>query len=164
MNNSKYFSFSFSTCRPFTCLLCPLTFITKYRRDRHVRHNHNSTGGKNVQCTICKKFFSSTTSLKVHLLTHTLTYKFRCEYCGKQFLTSGNFKCHVATHTGELPYKCGVCPQAFTSSSSAAVHRRIHKQHNAFKCSFCALTFVNINSLKFHVKADHRTAQAADIK
>jgi len=65
----------------------------------HLYNNHNKTGEKNI-CHKCKKTFSSSQSLKTHLLTSLKCSKEKneisnkCEYCDKEFSSKQMFIYH----------------------------------------------------------------------
>ena len=52
---------------------------------------------------------------------------FECTICGKACSKSSSLTVHMRTHSGDRPYTCTTCGQAFSRSGNLAVHsRRMH--------------------------------------
>ncbi|CAL4181104.1 unnamed protein product, partial [Meganyctiphanes norvegica] len=76
-------------------------------------------------CPYCNNSFSSTTSLKHHIRTHTGEKPFTCPHCSYLSSTKGNLKRHFRLHTGEKPFTCNFCP--YRSADKSGLNRHICK-------------------------------------
>ena len=71
---------------------------------------------KLVQCEVCNKEFSHTSSLAYHRASaHAEEKKFVCEICGKGFTHKQLLVNHTYVHSDEKVFKCSVCPARFKS-------------------------------------------------
>lgn len=56
-----------------------------------------------------------------------------CHLCQKNFSSTSSLQIHMRTHTGERPFVCSVCQKAFTTKGNLKV--RYSKQFNHFPIS-----------------------------
>ena len=80
----------------------------------------------NYACKTSGMAFSKSSSLTVHMRTHTKEKPFDCKTCGKAFSGSSNLTRHMRTHSGEKPFDCKTCGRAFARSDNLATHMRTH--------------------------------------
>uniref|UniRef100_A0A665TZV5 C2H2-type domain-containing protein n=2 Tax=Echeneis naucrates TaxID=173247 RepID=A0A665TZV5_ECHNA len=89
-------------------------------------HRTLDGGMKLFGCSVCMKFFSSSSSIRKHLRIHTGEKPFDCSVCGKRFTEKGNLVSHMACHTGEKRFSCNGCNRKF-------IWRSVFKKHKCVK-------------------------------
>ncbi|XP_071062665.1 zinc finger protein 233-like [Pseudochaenichthys georgianus] len=116
------------------------------------RHMRVHTGEKRHSCSVCKRDFSRSAHLKNHMRVHTGEKPFSCSVCKKAFSQRGNLKDHMRIHTGEKPYSCSVCKKAFSRSIRLKDHIRVHTGETPFSCSVCKKGLSWSAQLKHHMR------------
>ncbi|NWV68873.1 ZN180 protein, partial [Malurus elegans] len=53
------------------------------------------------------------------------------------FSISSSLMVHLRSHSGERPYKCGECGESFKRSSHLLGHRKIHTGERPYECGQC---------------------------
>ncbi|CAB3252305.1 unnamed protein product [Arctia plantaginis] len=80
---------------------------------------------------------------------------YKCFACKKQFTLSYYLKLHVRSHTDEKPYKCSMCGQSFITASKLGRHnKRIHLAAR-FQCRICFKIFSRFELLTNHFDKSH---------
>ena len=119
----------------------------------------NSSNRKMYVCKYCKKQFSQTTHLEVHVRSHVGLKPYTCEHCGKSFTQGGNLRTHIRLHTGEQPFKCDICTKRFSRKGNLQAHMLTHDKSKPFPCKLddCEKSFTQLGNLKSHQNKFHST-------
>ena len=121
----------------------------------------NATTGnrKMYVCKYCKKQFSQTTHLEVHVRSHVGLKPYKCEHCGKSFTQGGNLRTHIRLHTGEQPFQCEICTKRFSRKGNLQAHMLTHDKSKPFPCKLdnCEKSFTQLGNLKSHQNKFHST-------
>ncbi|XP_073914567.1 zinc finger protein 28 homolog isoform X1 [Castor canadensis] len=108
-------------------------------------------GKKLFKCNECKKTFTQSSSLTVHLRIHTGEKPYKCNDCGKAFSDGSSFARHQRCHTGKKPYECIECGKAFIQNTSLIRHwRYYHTGEKPFDCIDCGKAFSDHIGLNQH--------------
>ncbi|XP_017003754.3 transcription factor Ouib-like isoform X2 [Drosophila takahashii] len=79
---------------PYVCKYCGQRFDNCLKRLFHERKHKESPDHRPHVCSICKKGFKSTTSLRNHSVVHTGEQPFHCELCQTHFNRRNSLRTH----------------------------------------------------------------------
>ncbi|GIY77175.1 zinc finger protein 99 [Caerostris darwini] len=138
----------------YDCLVCGYRYS-------YVSESIQDDAKSSLNCPICDKHFSQTSSLKRHMVSHSGERPFGCKECDKTFKTKAALKRHSIIHTGECPYECSTCKRKFNQISNLRKHLVIHNNNCPFYCDNCGKGFNQMSNLKKH-KVVHRQEKIID--
>lgn len=140
-----------------SCEICGKSFINstilKYHSTVHT--------GKSFSCDVCEKSFTCSSSLVKHKkLVHQRVYSSICSHCGKRFTTESTLKDHITTHTGKKRFPCDNCKKSFNRYSNLSTHKlTVHKDVPSHSCKICAKRFETLAKLTEHITTAHRKSE-----
>lgn len=99
---------------------------------------------------------SDTTTLKMHIRTHTGEKSYQCDHCDKTFNKFDSLNVHMRLHTGEKPYSCNLCSYSCRQSSNLIAHKLKHTGLR-YACTNCKYTSYQKGHVKSHMWNRHHT-------
>ena len=140
--------------RGFVCQICPISFKTKTKLERHDDSVHKKL--KLFGCLYCTNTFSTKEIANQHSkAVHEELKPFKCEHCAKFFATKFNRDDHISTvHEGKMPFKCPICEKPFGLKSNMTKHVATHSNTKNFVCPKleCNSSFKSQKGLNRHLK------------
>ncbi|XP_055625770.1 zinc finger protein 572-like [Toxorhynchites rutilus septentrionalis] len=92
------------------------------------------------KCPICG---ITSTSMVVHMRTHTKIRPFVCEICSKGFYTSNKLRSHISSvHHKERNFRCEICGKAFSMKKTLNAHMMSHLAEKSHVCTMCSKSFL----------------------
>lgn len=134
--------------------------------------SENESPDKSFQCHICKKWYSTIVTLKIHRRSHlnrgsgggsggrTGRDKYECDSCDSVFSRREKLWEHRAeVHRGSMTVRCEVCRKCFEDDSELATHSKTHTQDERNgRCSICGTNFLRYDQLRRHMASAHSTS------
>ena len=126
---------------------------------------------KNFVCTHCQSGFTTTKSLRRHILSvhegvKKETIPFTCDTCGTTFTAAKSLKRHVEIVHEGIRYQCSICGKSVTSKSSLKDHiSAVHDKEKPYVCAMCGFSCARKDYLSHHYKTvheDQETFQCAE--
>jgi len=149
--------------KPFQCLNCPESFVSKYDLNIHNKSAHAGAGL--FKCSECDYSCNRRNNLHAHRhykhKKKNSTKSLPCILCDKEFTDLPSFKEHInSVHEGKKPHKCSLCDQSYFLKSSLQGHvARIHEGYQARKteypCKICNSIFDTKYKLARHNVKEH---------
>ncbi|KAM6427891.1 zinc finger protein 541 isoform 1-T2 [Liasis olivaceus] len=92
------------------------------------RLQQNSLQAPFLDCSLCGKVFSSTSSLSKHYVTHSQERKHVCKICSKAFKRQDHLSGHMLTHQKTKPFICieQGCNKSYSDHRSLRRHYEMH--------------------------------------
>ncbi|XP_066494334.1 zinc finger protein 541 isoform X2 [Tiliqua scincoides] len=92
------------------------------------KHPQSSLQAPFLDCSLCGKVFSSTSSLSKHYVTHSQERKHVCKICSKAFKRQDHLSGHMLTHQKTKPFICieQGCNKSYSDHRSLRRHYEMH--------------------------------------
>ncbi|XP_052090147.1 zinc finger protein 724-like isoform X1 [Mytilus californianus] len=158
--------------KSFSCVTCNSGFTELGKLQKHIQQhkdddslekgstkniteesempNDKLTRQKSYSCSICRKNFKNSTSLRIHENRHKGIKPYKCGECDKSFSSSGNLSAHKKIHSSDKAYMCTVCGKQYNQHSEFLIHERNHRNERPFACKYCDKTFSRSGCLHNH--------------
>lgn len=138
----------------YKCTFCIKAFKQKSHLNHHVRVKHLK--GEHLEkysCKQCESKFTSTNSLKHHMMLHDNNRPHKCSECNKTFVQASHLKLHMFQHKNDKPYLCVVCGKSFISKGRLNDHTKIHSgERKVFECEECTAKYFGLHDFKIHMR------------
>lgn len=106
------------------------------------------------QCDVCKTFFSSSGSLKMHMITHNME-ELDYELCDMSFMQSNGGDICVRNDSDSETLQYGFLDKFCTESQNKQMNIKKYTLHNRLKCDFCDEVFNLAHQKEIHIMAIH---------
>ncbi|XP_053306577.1 zinc finger protein 384 isoform X2 [Spea bombifrons] len=116
-----------SGAKPYNCSYCQKAFRQLSHLQQHTRIH---TGDRPYKCVHpgCDKAFTQLSNLQSHRRQHNKDKPFKCHNCHRAYTDSSSLEVHLSTHTVKHAkvYTCSICSRAYTSETYLMKHMRKH--------------------------------------
>ena len=76
---------------------------------------------------------------------------YQCDHCKRSFSSSSSLKCHVLIHSGEKPHTCDHCDYSSSCASTLKRHLMIHSGEKLNTCNHCGYSCNQAGNLRQHM-------------
>ncbi|XP_045456279.1 myoneurin-like [Melitaea cinxia] len=139
-----------------------------------ISESENESADKSFQCHLCRKWYSTRVTLKIHRRVHQnkgggnsrsrtrSSDRYECDCCNETFNRREKLWEHKAeVHRGSMTVRCEVCRKCFEDDAELAAHDRTHTaDERAGRCSECGASFARYEQLRRHRTHAHGAAPA----
>jgi len=157
----------------FQCELCPQSYDTKIKLQRHMSYHKNR---KVLYCGRCSQYFCTSNSLRRHENIHRRfdarkrsgseneKNAYACPRCDRRFDCWFMLARHKRNHIDndkkkDKVHHCSHCSRSFSTSAKLDHHKVTHGEHTAAKkghtCQFCNKHFVRQSLFYKHLEQVH---------
>ncbi|KAI5701705.1 hypothetical protein M8J76_003605 [Diaphorina citri] len=141
--------------------------ITAHRKAMMIRHLLKHTQLKQVACPTCGDMFKTRSAFKTHCHRLKKDQDLQCNLCKKYFSTESLLHNHVQNHV--YTKQCNICQAMCLSASTLATHIRykhLDGQHHMFKCNQCDFRTISnyqlLDHKKIHLPKEKRPKLSCD--
>ncbi len=107
--------------------------------------------GKPYYCAICRKTFSMSKHLVIHMKNHSWN---KCNICTPgnfEFSCSTQLRMHFITHMDGKPYHCTICGKSFIKSKHFVIHNKNHSLNICDICTTGKFELTCLTPLRMHL-------------
>ena len=169
-----------SDTKEFKCDMCGKEFLERKNLNIHKRSFcPKLTEKPKLHCEICKKTYSSLTSLTYHKKHHSiepkkctfcdyeckyadrlkrhiqqlhLKDKIKCKYCTAEFSENRKLNTHLSkSHPNNTDFICKLCDEVFNANILLCNHIRSVHDPPRYECPMCAQKYTSPQNLKKHI-------------
>lgn len=146
--------------KDYVCTICQRKYQSAGSLSWHKKTSHSQEQQIKIKnlCEICSKTFSTQTSFKEHMLTHSADcekLQLQCKICGKWLKNQRCLKSHMMLHA-EVDHSCTICP--YTTKKEHLLKNHILTKHTSdrpWECDECEKTFKVKRALTIHKAQYH---------
>ncbi|XP_045541210.1 zinc finger protein 184-like isoform X2 [Papilio machaon] len=140
------------------------------RPEDDISESENESADKSFQCYICRKWYSTRVTLKIHRRVHQnrggggggrsrarCSERYECDCCSETFSRRDKLREHKAeAHRGSMTVRCEVCRKCFEDEAELAAHDAGHTaDERAGRCDMCGAQFPRYEQLSRHRQCAH---------
>uniref|UniRef100_A0A1B6IUI3 C2H2-type domain-containing protein n=1 Tax=Homalodisca liturata TaxID=320908 RepID=A0A1B6IUI3_9HEMI len=153
-SNSSYHYGCMSGEKPYSCVECDRQFAKKAHMESHLNTHY---GIKPFRCTFhkCKASFTVKDKLIRHMKIHEKEAKHFCPICKKPYTTTATLNIHLENvHSSLKAFQCDLCPRNYKYRKSLKIHKMMkHQGIRDHMCEICGKKYALYAQLKLHTRS-----------